>query len=126
MEDFRKTAVRALAPFKPPPETHRPSEDDSNRTFRTRLILFWMLSNAAMVFAIQNIAGLDPDEKLFRHRQSMYFNVVLIGVFFLTLYVRTCRFSLCSFWCSRRVKFLGALYFWIFHELLAFRWLRRN
>jgi chitin synthase len=102
MEDFRKTAIRALAPFKAPPDNHTPSEDDSNRTFRTRLIVFWMLSNASMVFAIQNIAGLNPNDDLFHHRQSMYFNAVLIGVFFVTL-----------------VKFLGCCWFWLFHEVLV-------
>ena len=57
MTDFRRTAIRALTPYKPLAEIHRPSEDDSNRTFRTRLVVSWMLSNAALVFAVMNIAG---------------------------------------------------------------------
>ena len=92
MDDFRKTAIRALAPHRPPPEKRNISESDSNATFRTRLVLFWMLSNALVVGTIQNIAGQNPDEDVLRDRRRWYFTVVLLSVFFITM-----------------VKFLGSL-----------------
>lgn len=80
MHDFQRTAQRALAPHRPTQEKEVPSVDDSwvsifdhfqgsaynmsgrryrNRTFRTRLVVFWMLSNAGLTMAIQNIAGMS-------------------------------------------------------------------
>lgn len=72
--------------------------DDENKIFRTRLVGFWMLTNAALVVAIQNINGWlnldDPNltavkvnqfEFDWRSKRDVYFEVVLFATFGLTL-----------------------------------------
>lgn len=83
--------------------------DDENKIFRTRLVGFWMLTNAALVVAIQNINGWlnldDPNltaakvnqfEFDWRSKRDVYFEVVLFATFGLTLIrfigVRICLF----------------------------------
>lgn len=61
------------------------------------------LANALVVGTVQNIAGVDPDEETLRERRRMYFNVVLISVFFITI-----------------TKFLGSLWFWFWHVFMSF------
>jgi len=61
------------------------SLDDQNKTFRTRLVVFWMLMNAALVIAIENINGLPSsnpttDEQDLRKRQNYYFALILYSV----------------------------------------------
>lgn len=107
---FHDTVKRAL--------TKRPADaatrtkrtiDDENKVFRTRLVGLWMLSNAALVVAIQNINGWlnldDPNltvaavnqfELETRNKTDFYFEVVLYAAFGLTLVkfigVRVCHF----------------------------------
>lgn len=63
VEEIEKTAEDLDSVFKDivqramvPAETHEvkeaPSMDDSNRTFRTRLVSIWLLTNGALVIAI--------------------------------------------------------------------------
>lgn len=65
--------------------------DDQNKTFRTRLVSVWMLSNAVLAIAIQNINGMpdlsDPeaDEKALRAKQNFYFAVILYSTFGLSM-----------------------------------------
>lgn len=53
--------------------------DDQNKTFRTRLVAAWMLSNAALAIAIENINGLvDASEATeeaaeLQQKQNKYF-----------------------------------------------------
>ena len=35
--------------------------DDSNKTFRTRLVAFWLLTNGALTVAIENVNGYNKD-----------------------------------------------------------------
>lgn len=79
---FHEVVQRAVAPViaeEGPKE--KPTMDDSNRTFRTRLVAFWILCNGALAVAIQNISGLHYNEserevKENRQRtQSYYFKV---------------------------------------------------
>ena len=37
----------------------KPTQDDGNKTFRTRLVAFWLFCNGALVISIQNANGLD-------------------------------------------------------------------
>lgn len=61
--------------------------DDQNKTFRTRLVAFWMLSNASLAVAIENINGLInadnavADEAELRTKQNLYFAVILYSTF---------------------------------------------
>jgi chitin synthase len=75
---FKETVQRAVAKFVPPEEKAEMNIDvsvlktifitvsicfrepqDSNRTFRTRLVLVWMITNAALAVAIENVNGLN-------------------------------------------------------------------
>lgn len=61
--------------------------DDQNKTFRTRLVAFWMLTNAGLAVAIENINGLFnaqdavQDENELRTKQNIYFAVILYSTF---------------------------------------------
>ena len=64
--------------------------DDQNKTFRTRLVALWMLSNAGLAIAIENINGLpnqDPTADITneRRKQNAYFGVILYSTFVLAL-----------------------------------------
>jgi chitin synthase len=89
---FKDTVTRALTKVETVEEVEKPTMDDQNKTFRTRLVSFWMLSNAALAIAIENINGLvntsDGDalekaEKVLKTRQSQYFSVILWSTFLL-------------------------------------------
>ncbi|WVQ74921.1 hypothetical protein IAR50_004529 [Cryptococcus sp. DSM 104548] len=58
-ESFKEVVKRAVAPFKADEEAEKPSMDDENRTFRTRLVGIWLLSNAALAISIQTLNGID-------------------------------------------------------------------
>jgi hypothetical protein len=68
--------------------------DDQNKTFRTRLVSFWMLTNAGLAIAIENINGLVDDDntsdiqnanKHLHEKQSTYFSIILYSTFGLAL-----------------------------------------
>ncbi|WVF72834.1 hypothetical protein IAT40_007652 [Kwoniella sp. CBS 6097] len=63
-ESFKSVVQRAVAPYKPEEAEEKPSMDDENRTFRTRLVGFWLLSNAALAISIQTLNGLDTTKQL--------------------------------------------------------------
>lgn len=73
--------------------------DDENKTFRTRLVSFWMLSNAGLAIAIETLNGLpDSDsvatnEQELEKKQNIYFQVILYSTFVLA-FVRFCGVSL--------------------------------
>ncbi|KAF7433398.1 Chitin synthase, class 2 [Pleurotus ostreatus] len=110
---FKETVSRALTKIETKEEIEKPTMDDENKTFRTRLVSFWMLSNATLAIAIENLNGLpndkDPeaDEEHLRAKQNFYFGVILYSTFGLAA-----------------VRFAGCLYYWIKRNL--FRWCRRN
>lgn len=49
---FESTVKRALTPFIAPKEEKKKTLEDSYRSFRTRLVLFWIFSNAILAVAI--------------------------------------------------------------------------
>ncbi|KAL7422785.1 Chitin synthase, class 7 [Cryptotrichosporon argae] len=61
---FQETVTRAVAPMKADTAKETPSQDDQNKTFRTRLVGFWILTNAALAISIQSLNGLDVTTKL--------------------------------------------------------------
>ena len=69
----------------------KPTLDDQNKTFRTRLVSVWMLSNAVLAVFIQNINGLETasdanaDEEALRNKQNFYFAVILYSTFGLSM-----------------------------------------
>ncbi|KAL1739042.1 hypothetical protein HDZ31DRAFT_50025, partial [Schizophyllum fasciatum] len=110
--NFKETVTRAITKVEVKEEIEKPTMDDQNRTFRTRLVSFWMLSNAALAIAIANINGLpsddlEQDEKDLHAKQNAYFKFILWSTFGLAL-----------------VRFAGCLYYFFRRNL--FRCCRRN
>ena len=61
----------------------KPNMDDQNKTFRTRLVAMWMLTNAGLAVAIENINGMETSnsEADLRKKQNTYFAVILYSTF---------------------------------------------
>jgi chitin synthase len=110
---FKETVTRAITKVQVKEEIEKPTMDDQNKTFRTRLVSAWMLSNATLAIAIENINGLpnvnDPlsDERRLAERQNAYFGFILYATFGLSA-----------------VRFTGCLYYFFKRNL--FRFCRRN
>jgi chitin synthase len=128
---FKETVTRAVTKVKVEEAVEKPTMDDENKTFRTRLVSFWMLTNAALAVTIENINGLpnedeDVDEERLRKRQNLYFTIILYSTFGLSL-VRFIGVSKCA--KQSRVLYLTwfslqCLYYWFRRNL--FRFCRRN
>lgn len=87
---FKETVTRAVTKVEVKEAVEKPTMDDQNKTFRTRLVGFWMLSNAALSVAIENLNGLPSgdetaDQQALQRRQEKYFSVILYSTFFLAL-----------------------------------------
>lgn len=83
---FKETVTRAVTKVVVKEVPEKPTLDDQNKTFRTRLVAFWMLSNAGLAVAIENINGLqsnDPakDDKELHLKQNTYFAIILYSTF---------------------------------------------
>jgi chitin synthase len=110
---FKETVTRALTKIEVKEVVEKPTLDDENKTFRTRLVAFWMLTNATLAVAIENINGLETassavqDEVDLQKKQNVYFAFILYSTFFLSA-----------------VRFTGCL--WYFFKRNLFRFCRRN
>ncbi|KDQ64296.1 glycosyltransferase family 2 protein [Jaapia argillacea MUCL 33604] len=109
---FKETVTRAVTKLEVEEVPEKPTMDDQNKTFRTRLVACWMLSNAALAIAIENINGLPADNlqaenQELQNKQHIYFSVLLWSTFGLAL-----------------VRFTGCLFYWFRRNL--FRFCRRN
>lgn len=91
---FKETVTRAVTKINVEEAPEKPTMDDENKTFRTRLVAAWMLSNAALAVAIENINGLQDDtttegieeeNESLRSKQNIYFAVILYSTFGLSL-----------------------------------------
>lgn len=83
---FKETVNRAVTKLEVKEVPEKPSLDDQNRTFRTRLVVFWMLTNAGLAVAIENINGLPSsnateDAADLRLKQNDYFAFILYSTF---------------------------------------------
>jgi len=104
---FKETVNRAVTKLDEKEVPEKPSMDDSNRTFRTRLVVFWMLTNAGLAVAIENINGLPSsnattEEDELRAKQNIYFAFILYSTFGLSL-----------------VRFIGCLWYFFKRNLFA-------
>lgn len=86
---FKETVNRAVTKIDAKEVPEKPSMDDQNKTFRTRLVVFWMLTNAGLAVAIENINGLASsseitDEQNLRKKQNIYFAFILYSTFALS------------------------------------------
>ena len=90
---FKETVTRAITKVEVKEVAEKPTMDDENKTFRTRLVAFWMLSNALLAVTVENLNGLpqdnssDPnaDEDALRKKQNTYFTIILFSTFALAL-----------------------------------------
>jgi len=88
---FKETVTRAVTKVQVVETPEKPTPDDQNKTFRTRLVAMWMLSNASLAVAIENINGLqstNPASTAIQQaqqaaKQNTYFGVILYATFVL-------------------------------------------
>ena len=59
----------------------KPTLDDQNKTFRTRLVAMWMLTNAGLAIAIESVSGVSESTTELQSRQSTYFAIILYSTF---------------------------------------------
>ena len=85
---FKETVTRAVTKVEVKEEIEKPTLDDQNKTFRTRLVAFWMLTNAGLAVAIENINGLVDttssseilqEEADLRTKQNDYYSQCIPG-----------------------------------------------
>ena len=90
---FKDTVTRAITKLEVKEVVEKPTMDDENKTFRTRLVSFWMLSNALLAVTIETLSGLPTDdpnkivqeENDLHQKQNTYFSVILWSTFVLAL-----------------------------------------
>ncbi|KAF8231892.1 glycosyltransferase family 2 protein [Tricholoma matsutake] len=109
---FKETVTRAITKLNVKETVEKPTLDDQNKTFRTRLVAMWMITNAALAIAIENMNGLPNnnltvDQAQLAKKQNLYFAVILYSTFALAA-----------------VRFIGCLYYFFKRNL--FRCCRRN
>jgi chitin synthase len=127
---FKETVNRAVTKIDVKEVPEKPSLDDQNKTFRTRLVVFWMLSNAGLAVAIENINGLSSnneltDEATLRKKQNIYFAFILYSTFGLSAvrFVGVSGFLFLRF-CSESNGVTQCL--WYFFKRNLFRCCRRS
>jgi chitin synthase len=84
---FKSTVYRAVSKLEVKEVREKPSMDDQNQTFRTRLVVFWMLTNAGLAVAIENIDNIHSSniEQDLRKKQSIYLAIILYSKFGLSV-----------------------------------------
>jgi chitin synthase len=110
---FKATVSRALTKLDSKEVPEKPTLDDSNRTFRTRLVAVWMLTNGALALAVQDMGGWlnvdDPNttedsikayEARYSTMRNNYFTFILYATFGLAF-----------------VRFVGCLHYWFRRNL---------
>ncbi|KAJ7283693.1 glycosyltransferase family 2 protein [Mycena rebaudengoi] len=103
---FKETVTRAITKIETKEVPEKPTMDDSNKTFRTRLVAAWMLSNATLALSIENLNGLESNnqadnEAELMKKQNVYFAIILYSTFGLALV----RFAGCLFYFFKRNLF---------------------
>jgi chitin synthase len=109
---FKETVTRAITKIETKEVPEKPTIDDENKTFRTRLVAIWILTNAGLAVAIENANGLPSSNSLEdqieqRKKQNTYFTFILYATFGLSL-----------------IRFIGCLYYFFKRNL--FRFFRRK
>lgn len=83
---FKETVSRALTKIRTTEVVEKPTMDDQNKTFRTRLVAVWMISNAALSIAIENSNSVpnknaNIDEAALVAKRNAYFSFILYSTF---------------------------------------------
>ncbi|KAF8974317.1 glycosyltransferase family 2 protein [Flammula alnicola] len=86
---FKETVTRAISKIEKKEVPEKPTLDDQNKTFRTRLVAVWMLTNAALAIAIENINGVQSTNATvnaedLQKKEHTYFTVILYSTFALS------------------------------------------
>ena len=86
---FKETVTRAITKINQKEVPEKPNLDDQNKTFRTRLVSIWMLTNATLAIAIENVNGLastdaSADQEKLHKKQNTYFSFILYSTFALS------------------------------------------
>jgi chitin synthase len=84
--NFRETVTRAMTRIETKDVREKPTMDDQNKTFRTRLVAMWMVTNAGLAIAIENISGVTSSssasaQQQLQTRQNTYFAIILYSTF---------------------------------------------
>ncbi|PLW31854.1 hypothetical protein PCANC_17200 [Puccinia coronata f. sp. avenae] len=87
---FQQTVLRAVQPFTVTEEDERPTEDDQNKTFRTRFIAVWLLMNTILTIAMLRLSSAN---------RTKYFQAILWSTFGFAL-VKFCGFIYYMFGAS--------------------------
>ena len=83
--NFRETVTRAMTRIETKEVREKPTMDDENKTFRTRLVAMWMVTNAGLAIAIESVSGVSGTTSDLQSRQSTYFAIILYSTFGLSL-----------------------------------------
>jgi chitin synthase len=89
---FKETVTRAITKTSVKEVPEKPTMDDENKTFRTRLVTLWMLSNASLAITIENLNGLpnvqdaEANQDHLRSKQKLYFAGILYSTFALAAF----------------------------------------
>lgn len=83
--NFRDTVTRAMTRIETKEVREKPTMDDQNKTFRTRLVAMWMVTNAGLAIGIEAISGVSgsstSNQQELQSRQSTYFAIILYSTF---------------------------------------------
>ena len=82
--NFRDTVTRAMTRIETKEVREKPTMDDENKTFRTRLVALWMVTNAGLAVGIESISGVTGTTSELQSRQSTYFAIILYSTFALS------------------------------------------
>ncbi|KAF5309755.1 hypothetical protein D9611_013634 [Ephemerocybe angulata] len=116
---FKETVVRALAKVEQTEVVEKTTVEDDNKTFRTHLVSAWLISNAILALAIQNLGGwlnindnINPAKvaafnKQAGDKRNIYFAFILYATLGLSL-----------------IRFIGCIFYWV--RLNMFALCRRN
>jgi len=95
---FKETVQRAVTKVKVVESVEKPTQDDENKTFRTRFVAFWMLTNATLAVSIEFLNGLPTnsadDQRKLQTKQNTYFEIILWSTFGLSFirFLGVCTF----------------------------------
>ncbi|EFP76086.2 uncharacterized protein PGTG_02527 [Puccinia graminis f. sp. tritici CRL 75-36-700-3] len=87
---FQQTVIRAVQPFKVSEEPEVPTEDDQNKTFRTRFISVWLIMNFILAIAMLRLSSTN---------RTKYFQALLWSNFGFA-FVKFCGFIYYMFGAS--------------------------
>ena len=95
---FQETVLRVFEDIEVKVENVKPTQDDEDKTFRTRLVIMWMLTNGILALTIENINGwlnvdasnieagtIEAFELKQSNRRNTYFAIILYATLGLTV-----------------------------------------